>query len=201
MLEYKVRIKGYAAERENFREEVVTTRVYGTQTETVKSDELYDEDSTRTQEKTDTSKKKKPVVAFPDSEEEIMEILQEEVPYRLVGMFRAVAPMIRGDTKKWKPPNGRYGITNQLQNWIVELDNITIEDVKRSQFLQLHGNFNAQGSTLEYGDSVDFTADLRLWTPALDYDDAEPVVKRIIELSKLKKFGPFRHAKLLFLNK
>ena len=200
MLEYKVRIKGYAAERENFREEVVTTRVYGTQTETVKSDELYDEDSTRTQEKTDTSKKKKPVVAFPDSEEEIMEILQEEVPYRLVGMFRAVAPMIRGDTKKWKPPNGRYGITNQLQNWIVELDNITIEDVKRSQFLQLHGNFNAQGSTLEYGDSADFKATLKVWTPALDYDDAEEIVKRIVRLSRLNKFGPFRHAKLLFID-
>ena len=107
---------------------------------------------------------------------------------------------IRGDTKKWKPPKGRYGITHQLQNWKDELDNITIEDVNRSQFLQLHGNFNAQGSTLEYGDSVDFTADLRLWTPALDYDDAEPVVERIIELSKLKKFGPFRHAKLLFLD-
>ncbi|GAG88061.1 unnamed protein product, partial [marine sediment metagenome] len=125
---------------------MVITRVFGTQTETVTGDEKYEEDSTNIKEKVDTSKKKKPVTAFPESEEEITEILEEEVPYRIVGMFKEVAPMIRGDTKKWKPPEGRYGITNQLQNWIINLDNIEIESVKRSQFLQLHGNFNAKGS-------------------------------------------------------
>jgi len=157
------------------------------------------EEITSIKEKVDTSKKKKPVVAFPETEEEITEILEEEVPYRIVGMFKEVAPMIRGDTKKWKPPQGRYGISNQLQNWVIDLDNIKIENIRRSQFLQLHSNFNAKGSTLEYGDSVDFTADMKVWTPALDYDNSQPVVERIIELSKLKKFGPFRHAKLLFI--
>ena len=198
MLEYNIRIKGYAAERNNFREGVVTTRVYGTQTETVKSDEYTEEDTTKITEKVDTSKKKKAITAFPETEEEILEILQEEVPYRIVGLFKEVSPMIRGDTKKWVPPKGRYGITNQLQYWIVELDNLEIEDVKRAQFLQLHSNFNAKGSTLEYGDSVDFTATMKVWTPALDYDESTPVVEKIINLSKLKKFGPFRHAKLMF---
>lgn len=200
MLEYKVRVKGYAAERENFRDEVVITKVYGTQKETVKSDEYEEEDISKASQKVDTSKNKKPVVAFPESETEILEVLEEEVPYRLVGLFKEIAPMIRGDTKKWKPPQGRYGITDKLQYWTVDLDDIEITDVKRSQFLQLHSNFNAQGSTLEYGDSVDFTANMRVWTPALDYDDAQPVVEKIIELSKLKKFGPFRHAKLMFLD-
>ena len=200
MLEYPIRVKGYAAERDNFREEVVITKVYGTETETVKSTEYEPEDETKIQQKVDTSKKKKAVTAFPESEEEIVALLDEEVPYRIIGMFKEVAPMIRGDTKQWKPPKGRYGISNQLQNWIVKLDNIEIENVKRSQFLQLHSNFNAQGSTLEYGDSVDFTADMQVWTPALDYDGAAPIVERIIELSRLKKFGPFRHAKLLILD-
>ena len=200
MLEYKIKVKGYAAERENFRDEVVTTRVYGTENETVKSDEYEEDDVSKVTQKVDTSKKKKPITAFPESEDEIKELLEEEVPYRIIGLFKEIAPMIRGDTKKWKPPMGRYGITDKLQYWIVDLDDLEITGVKRSQFLQLHSNFNSQGSTLEYGDSVDFTANMRVYTPAMDYDDAQPVVEKIIELSKLKKFGPFRHAKLLFVD-
>ena len=199
MLKYKIRVKGYAAERENFREEVVVTRTFGIQEEVTQSDDRYVSDSEAlAKEKVTTSKKKKPVTAFPQDEADIVKVLEEEVPHRLVGLFRQIAPMIRGDTRAWVPPKGRYGITDKLQYWTVDLDNIEIEKVKRSQFLQLHSNFNAKGSTLEYGDSVDFTADLCLWTPALDYDNAMPVVKRIIELSKLKKFGPFRHARISF---
>ena len=199
MLNYKIRIKGYAAERENFREEVVVTRTFGLQEEVTQSNERYaTDDEPVAKQKVTTSKKKKPVTAFPENEEEIIQVLEEAVPHHLVGLFRQIAPMIRGDTRAWVPPKGRYGITDKLQYWTVDLDNINIDNVKRSQFLQIHGNFNAKGSTLEYGDSVDFTADLTLWTPALDYDNARPVVERIIELSKLKKFGPFRHARLFF---
>ena len=200
MLEYKVKIKGYAAEREQFRDEVVVTRVFGKQTETVKSDEYEDEDITKIVEKTDTSKNKKPVTAFPEDEAEIVNILQEQAPLRMVGMFKEIAGTIRGDTKAWRPPKGRYGITNQLQYWDVELDDIELTNVKRSQFLQIHGNFNAKGSTLEYGDSADFNATMRVWTPAMDYDDAEPVIKKIMNLAKLTKFGPFRAATLSFVN-
>ena len=200
MLEYRIKVKGYAAERETFRDEVVTTRVYGTQTETVKSDEYTDEDLTNVKEKVDTSKNKKPVTAFPEDEEQIVEIIRDQAPLRLAGMFKEIAGTIRGDTKNWKPPKGRYGITNQLQYWTVDLDDVELANVKRSQFLQIHGNFNAKGSTLEYGDSADFTATMRVWTPALDYDDAEPVIRKILDLSRLTKFGPFRSATLTFVN-
>ena len=199
-LEYKIKVKGYAAEREMFRDEVVTTRIYGIETETVKSDEFTDEDATKVEQKTETSKNKKPVVAFPESEEEIKQIILEEVPYKIAGMLGEVAGTIRGDTKLWRPPNGRYGISNQLKYWDVELDNVDITNIKRSQFLQIHGNFNAKGSTLEYGDSVDFDATMKVWTPALDYDDAKPVIERIVRLSRLNKFGPFRSAKLTLVN-
>ena len=199
MLEYKIKVKDYAAERDNFREEVVTTRVFGTETETVKSDELTEEDSTHIKQKTDTSKNKKAVVAFPDDEGEIKDILEGEAPYKIVGLLREVSSAIRGDTKSWCPPKGRYGITNQLQFWDAEISDVKIEKVKRGQFLQIHGNFNAKGSTLEYGDSVDFTATLKLWTPALDYDNAEPVVEKIVRLAKLNKFGPFRCASISFV--
>ena len=200
MLEYKVKIKGYAAEREQFRDEVVVTRVFGKQTETIESDERYDEDLATIKEKVDTSKNKKPVTAFPEDEAEIAGIIREQAPLRMVGMFKEIAGTIRGDTKAWKPPKGRYGITNQLQYWTVELDDVEITNVKRSQFLQIHGNFNAKGSTLEYGDSVDFNATMRAWTPTMDYDDAQPVVEKIMSLAKLTKFGPFRAATLSFVN-
>jgi len=201
MLKYKIKVKGYAAERDNFRQEVVITKTYGIQTETEKTDEYKHNEGqseTHVKEKVETSKKKKAVTALPQTNEEIIHIIQEEAPLRIAGMFKQISKNIRGDTKTWRPPKGRYGITNQLQYWTIDLDNININNVKRSQFLQLHGNFNSKGSTLEYGDSVDFDADMSVWTPALDHDNTQPVIEKIIRLSRLTKFGPFRHARILF---
>jgi len=178
----------------------VTTRVFGTQTETVKSDEYTEDDVTQVKQKTDTSKNKKAVVSFPDNEEDIKALISEDTPYKIVGLLREASNKIRGDTKNWSPPKGRYGITNQLQYWDVELSDIDIKNVKRSQFLQIHGNFGgSKGSTLEYGDSVDFEATLKLWTPALDYENADEVINKIIRIAKMTKFGPFRAASMTFV--
>ena len=114
MLEYKIRVKGYAAERENFREEVVITRTFGIQEETTESDDRYiTDDDPLARKKVTTSKKKKPVTAFPLDEADIIKVLEEDVPHRLVGLVRQIAPMIRGDTKAWRPPKGRYGISEK----------------------------------------------------------------------------------------
>ena len=196
MLEYQIKVLGYAAERNLYRPEVVGVRNYGLQTETTKRDE-YSPDTTRTKQKEEKKKKKKDVAAFPESPEEIEEIILREAPFRIAGLFKAISKAMM---PRSPPPAGRRGVTVPLEYWDIELDDFKLLAVHRTQFLQLHGNIGARGSTLEYGDAADFTATLKIWTPALDYKDTEPLIKKIIRLSRLSGFGPFRHARLYFLN-
>jgi len=195
LLEYKIQVRGYAAERNLFRQEVTGTKSYGLQTETTQRNEYTETDATAKKEKEETKKKKKDVVAFPETKEEIKEIISQEAPFRIAGMFKAISKTI---TPRHTPPKGRRGVTKPLEIWDIELSDIDITDIQRTQFLQLHGNVGSPGSTLEYGDHVDFMANMSVWTPALDYKDTEELIRRIVKLSRLVGFGPFRHARMYF---
>lgn len=198
MLSYEIEVKGYAAERNLYRKEIIGQKNYAKQIETTKRDEYTDTDLEEVKQEEKTKTKMEDVVAFPESEEEIINIIEKEAPYRIAGMLKAVSKSI---TPRNKPPKGRRGITTPLEFWDVELENLELTDVQRTQFLQLHGLVGGRGGALhEYGDYADFKATLNVWTPALDYKDAEPIVRRIIKLGRLKGFGPFRRARMFFLN-
>ena len=124
MLEYKIRVKGYAAERNLFRQEVTGIKNYGLQTETTKTDE-YHPDLTEIKEKAETKKKKKPVAAFPENEEEIKNIVLQEAPIRIAGMFKSISKNI---THRNPPPKGRRGVSGPLELWDIELSDLEITD-------------------------------------------------------------------------
>ena len=200
MLTYQVKVLGYAAERGSVRQEVVGTKTYGTQKEVTKRDEYEAVDLTDISEKEEVTKKSKCIYEFPQDPEDIKEIISQEAPIKIAGMLKFISSDAL--VSNAEPPKGRRGISKPLNFWGVELNNINIiGEVKRSGFLQIHKNFKSEGSTLEYGDSVDFTADMTVWTPTEDYKNTEPVIQKIVKLMPLTPFGPFRHAHMVFVDK
>ena len=209
MMRLRLKVKGYCVRPTKSRTEILKSQIIEEEIKTRKEVEESKMEGKEEKNKKETTKrtKEKPeeIYELPDkynSEtgryyglKRTINYLYEQFPYELQGLFKSI---IHDFPSMKKPPEGRYGYTNSLNRWVInieEINDVFVHFRKWAKKITVKGR--TKGSFDQYADQIDFNVVLNIDSPIFYKDEIVELFMNVLRYLPLSNIGAFRHGRIV----